>query len=592
VIRRTLFWQFFGAHILLLIASVGFVTFYMWQSGRTTYRRQWLRELEVQARLAAALLPDGDPAEVGAAAEHFFERLGATDAHRFTLILPDGRVIGDTETKASRMESHSDRPEVAEAIAKGRGTSQRYSYSLGQSMLYLALRIPEQGTLRAVIRVAVPAQIITHETRAARRVMGGMVAVVLATALILSYGSARRVIRPVAGLRRGLIRIGRGELDYRLPTPSVPHLADLVRAINRTADRLQKHINALNNERSLRTLILANMTHGVIAIDPDHTVLDMNESARCLLGLKHVAAAGTLISDVLREPVLLSLIDDSEQSEGPVERELTVANGAGGERRLNMRATALNDADGRRVGTLLVLSDVTLLRHLETVRQDFVANVSHELRTPVTSIKGFAEALLDGALDDPEKAERFVQIIMRQSNHLESIIRDLLELSRLDERAGQSLDQQETSISEIVQHAVELRQTLADERNVTLAVTCEPELKVRVHAGLVEQALVNLIDNAIKYGVNGGVNRVEIEAAQEGPTVRITVRDHGQGIEPQHIGRLFERFYRVDKGRSREQGGTGLGLAIVKHIAQLHGGTVTVTSEPGKGTVFTLRLPV
>jgi len=591
VIRRTLFWQFFGVHILLLIAAVGFVAFYMWQSNRTTYCRQWLRELEVQARLAAALLPDGDPAEVGAAAEHFFERLGATDAHRFTLILPDGRVIGDTETKASRMESHSDRPEVAEAIAKGRGTSQRYSYSLGQSMLYLALRIPEQGTLRAVIRVAVPAQIITHETRAARRVMGGMVAVVLATALILSYGSARRVIRPVAGLRRGLIRIGRGELDYRLPTPSVPHLADLVRAINRTADRLQKHINALNNERSLRTLILANMTHGVIAIDPDHTVLDMNESARCLLGLKHVAAAGTLISDVLREPVLLSLIDDSEQSEGPVERELTVANGAGGDRRLNMRATALNDADGQRVGTLLVLSDVTLLRHLETVRQDFVANVSHELRTPVTSVKGFAEALLDGALDDPEKAERFVQIIMRQSNHLESIISDLLELSRLDERAGQSLDQQETSISEIVQHAVELRQTLADERNVTLAVTCEPELKVRVHAGLIEQALVNLIDNAIKYGVNGGVNRVEIDAAQEGPTVRITVRDHGQGIEPQHIGRLFERFYRVDKGRSREQGGTGLGLAIVKHIAQLHGGTVTVTSEPGKGTVFTLRLP-
>ena len=591
MIRKTLFWQFFGAHILLLIAAVSFVAFYMWQSSRTTYRRQWLRELEVQARLAAALLPDGDPAEIGAAAEHFFERLGVTDAHRFTLILPDGRVIGDTETKASRMESHGDRPEVAEAIAKGCDTSQRYSYSLGQSMLYLALRIPEQGTLRAVIRVAVPAQIITRETRAARRVMGGMVAVVLTIALVLSYGSARRVIRPVANLRRGLIRIGRGELDYRLPTPSVPHLADLVRAINRTADRLQKHINALNNERSLRTLILANMTHGVIAIDPDHTVLDMNESARCLLGLKHVAAAGTLISDVLREPVLLSLIDDSEHSEGPVERELTVANGAGGDRRLNMRATALNDADGQRVGTLLVLSDVTLLRHLETVRQDFVANVSHELRTPVTSVKGFAEALLDGALDDPEKAERFVQIIMRQSNHLESIISDLLELSRLDERAGQSLDQQETPLSEIVQHAVELRQTLADERGVTLAVTCGAELTVRVHAGLIEQALVNLIDNAIKYGVNGGVNRVEIDAAQEGPTVRITVRDHGQGIEPQHIGRLFERFYRVDKGRSREQGGTGLGLAIVKHIAQLHGGTVTVTSEPGKGTVFTLRLP-
>ena len=224
--------------IFCLIAAVGFVASYMWQSGRTTYRQQWLRELEVQARLAAALLLVTTELEVGAAAEHFFERLGAADAHRFTLILPDGRVIGDTGTKAGRMESHSDRPEVVEAIAKGRGTSQRYSYSLGQSMLYLALRIPEQGALRAVIRVAVPAQIITRETRAARRVMGGLVAVVLATALVLSYGSARRVIRPVANLRRGLIRIGRGELDYRLPTPSVPHLVDLkVPSIERTACR-------------------------------------------------------------------------------------------------------------------------------------------------------------------------------------------------------------------------------------------------------------------------------------------------------------------------------------------------------------------
>lgn len=589
MIKKTLFWQFFGVHVLLLIAAVGFVAFYMWQSSRTTYRRQWLRELEMQARLAAALLPDGDGTVDEAAAERFFGRLGETDGHRFTLILPDGRVIGDTRAKASQMESHADRPEVIEAIARGCGMSQRYSYSLGQSMLYLAQRIPAEGALLAVIRVAVPAQIVTRETQASQQVMGVLLTVVLVTALILSYGAARRVIGPVADLQLGLVRIGGGELDYRLQIPSVPHLAELARSINQTADRLQKHIDALNHERTLRTLILANMTRGVIAIDPRHAVLDMNEPAQRLLGLTHAASAGTLIGDVLRDPELLSLIDDSERGDGTVERELSVAGGAG-ERRLSMRATALNDAGGQRIGTLLVLSDVTLLRHLETVRQDFVANVSHELRTPVTSVKGFAEALLDGALHDPEKAERFVQIIMRQANQLESIIRDLLELSRLDEHTGQSIDRQENPVSEILKHAVELCQTRADERGVVLAVTCESGLTARVHAGLVEQALVNLIDNGIKYGVNGGGGRVEIEAAQEGASVRIAVRDQGPGIEPQHVGRLFERFYRVDKGRSRELGGTGLGLAIVKHIALIHGGTVSVSSEPGKGAVFTLRL--
>jgi len=476
---------------------------------------------------------------------------------------------------------------VIEAIARGSWMSRRHSYSLGQPMLYLARRIPSEGPLRAVIRVAVPAQMAARETRDSRQVMTVLLAVVLFTALALSYGAARRVTGPVAALQRGLSRIGAGELDYRLPLPPVPHLAELARSINQTADRLQRHLEALNRERTLRTLILANMTHGVIAIDSRHAVLDLNAAARRLLGLTRPAAEGAPIGEVSRFPELLALIEDSERADGPVERERILASEAGGIR-LNLRAAALNDEAGRRIGTLLVLSDVTLLRHLETVRQDFVANVSHELRTPVTSVKGFAEALLDGALKDPGQAEHFVRIIARQASQLESIIRDLLELSRLDEQTGQTLDRQETPVSEVVKHAVELCQARAEERGVTLSVSCAPGLTAAVHAGLIEQALVNLIDNAIRYG---GAGRVEIEAVREGPGVRVAVRDSGPGIETRHLGRLFERFYRVDKGRSRELGGTGLGLAIVKHIALIHGGTVGVESEPGRGALFTLRLP-
>ena len=587
--KKTLFWQFFGAHILLLVVAVVFVAFYMLQTSRTAYRRQWLRELELQARLVAAVLPDGSGGIDEAAAGRFFDRLGKLDGNRFTLILPDGRVIGDSDMDPSKMTTHNDRPEVVAAMRDGHGMSEHYSFSQRRQMLYLARRIPQEGAPLAVIRVAVPAQVIAHEVEAAQQVMVVLLGVVLLTALALSYGASRRITEPVEDLRKGLARIGGGDLGFRLVSPTVPHLAELARSINQTADQLQKHIGALNRERTMRTLILANMTRGVIAIDPQHAVLDLNAAAQRLLGLAHPTAEGTHIGEVLRQPELLSLIDESERGDEPVEKEMTV--GSGGETRLNLRAAALKDTDGKRIGTLLVLSDVTLLRHLETVRQDFVANVSHELRTPITSVKGFAETLLDGAVKDPEKSDRFLRIIVRQANQLESIIRDLLELSRLDEHIGKVLDRKDTPVIEILEHAAELCQTHADERNVTLALSCASGLTANVHSGLIEQALVNLIENGIKYGVSNGSGRIEINAAIDGAALCLSVRDHGPGIEQRHLGRLFERFYRVDKGRSRELGGTGLGLAIVKHIALIHGGTVDVESELGAGAVFTIRLP-
>jgi two-component system phosphate regulon sensor histidine kinase PhoR len=431
---------------------------------------------------------------------------------------------------------------------------------------------------------------LTRELDAAGRILVVLVVVVLGATLAISYLAALRIIGPVSDLQNGVTRIGEGDLAYRLAIPPVPHLADLARSINQTADRLQKYIQALNEERNLRTLILANMTRGVIALDNGQMILDLNESARRLLSLSGRMPEGTRIGEVVRYPELLTLIEASEKSEEAVEKEM--AAGTSRDVQLNMRATALKDVAGNRVGTLLVLSDVTLLRRLETVRQDFVANVSHELRTPVTSVKGFAETLLDGAMRDPETAERFLKIIVRQANQLELIIRDLLELSRLEQNSSQSLDRQPMPVAGVLKSAIELCQTRADDRGVKLCLSCAPELTAVMHAGLMEQAVVNLIDNAIKYGAGAESARVDIEAVKEGASVvRITVRDYGPGIEHKHLDRLFERFYRVDKGRSRELGGTGLGLAIVKHIVLLHNGTVSVESELGNGAAFTIRLP-
>jgi len=239
------------------------------------------------------------------------------------------------------------------------------------------------------------------------------------------------------------------------------------------------------------------------------------------------------------------------------------------------------------------MDEFSRLKYLEKVRQDFVANVSHELRTPVTVIKGFAEALLDGASEDPVTLNRFLGIILRQANLMDSIIHDLLDLSRLDAAAGRTLDRRNTSAAEILENAVELCRARAAERGVIINIKAEPDLAASVHSGLLEQALVNLIDNAAKYGaVEGKDTTVEVSVRRHEDTLVFEVCDHGPGITEEHRQRLFERFYRVDKGRSRELGGTGLGLAIVKHIANIHGGTVGVTSEPQRGSVFTLTLPV
>jgi len=488
------------------------------------------------------------------------------------------------------MDLHNDRPEILEALASGKGMSQRFSASVGKQMLYLARRIPQEGAVQAVVRVSVPVRTLTRDMESFDRVLVVLLIVVLGATFVLSYGAALRIVGPVSELKSGLARIGGGDLSHRLAIPPVPHLAELARSINQTADRLQTYILALNEERNLRTLMLANMTRGVIAIDMRHAIMDLNDAARRLLDLQNPAPEGTRIGEVTRYPELLTLIDESEKRDEPVEREMAV--GPSGEVQLSVRATALKDMAGHRIGTLMVLGDVTLLRRLETVRQDFVANVSHELRTPVTSVKGFAETLLDGAMKDPATAERFLKIIVRQASQLESIIRDLLELSRLEQNAAQTLERQMTPVAGVLKSAIELCQSRAAERGVVLSFACAEGLTVVMHAGLMEQALVNLIDNAIKYGSIGEGAKVDIAAVKEGTCARITVRDYGNGIEHKHLVRLFERFYRVDKGRSRELGGTGLGLAIVKHIVLIHNGTVSVESEVGKGSTFTIRLPV
>jgi len=314
----------------------------------------------------------------------------------------------------------------------------------------------------------------------------------------------------------------------------------------------------------------------------------MNQAAGQLLEIDPSSVHGRAIQEVVRNIDLLRFVARTLASMWPVEGDIILHNE--GERFLQAHGTILRDTQGRGMGALIVLNDVTRLRRLENVRREFVANVVHEIRTPVTSIKGFSETLLDGALEDPKNAKQFLGVIARQTDRLNAIIEDILSLSRIEQEAENAeIVLREERLVDMLQVAIQLCETKAAAENVGINLVCEEDILARINPPLLEQAVVNLIDNAIKYSGQGSV--IHIEAARKEAEIIISVRDEGCGIPEEHLPRLFERFYRVDKARSRKLGGTGLGLAIVKHIIQAHGGRVTVDSTLGKGSTFQLHLP-
>jgi len=420
------------------------------------------------------------------------------------------------------------------------------------------------------------------------QVIGIALSVALVAALV-SLWIARRITRPLGEMRDGAQRFANGELNRRLPLYHSEELAGLARAMNQMAAQLDERIRTVVGQRNEQEAVLASMIEGVLAIDRSEKILRINQAAAILLDLQPEAAIGRSIQEVLRKPDLQKFVTAALQSKIPTETQMRLVI-RGEERFLQTHGAPLRDAAGAEIGLLVVLNDITRLQRLENLRRDFVANVSHELKTPITAIKGSVETLLGGAIEEADNALRFLDIIARQADRLNAIIEDLLALSRIEqeeEKAGIHLEP--VAVNEVIQSALLACQVKARDKQVHFTVNCGEELQCLANATLLEQAIVNLIDNAIAYSSEGGA--VQLGAQVVADDLEITVRDFGCGIEREHLPRLFERFYRVDKARSRKQGGTGLGLAIVKHIIQAHGGQVRVDSSPGEGSTFTISLP-
>ena len=477
---RVFFWRFYGVYIAIFVVTLVAIAGIVWYGETTLYRRLWVRDLAVQADIIASVLPWGDDGQLDIPRlESFLTEISRSETYRVTLFLPDGRFLGDSQAAPQNVDVREDRREIRMALESGTGLAERYGATLKIPMLYFARSVvSSEGELRAVVRISVPLSIVRKEKAVMERWLFGFIGAMILTAVMFSYRAALRVIGPINDLQEGMERFGRGQFGRRVKVPSMPGLSDLARSVNAMAGQLDQQMLNLREERNLRLLILRALFRGVIAVDCNRRIMDMNLAARKFLGIgADVPVEGCPLTDVARLAALFVIIDQSERSAETVAQEVRHNNQI-----LDLRALALSDLSGKRIGTLILISDETKLRKLETVRQDFVANVSHELRTPITSIKGFAETLLEGALHDPETAERFVQIIHRQSNQLESILYDLMELAHLEQYSKQSLERKVTPVAPVLHGAAQLCREHSPNTKVEIRITvCPEDLAANIH---------------------------------------------------------------------------------------------------------------
>lgn len=502
------------------------------------------------------------------------DRIGDALGRRVTLVDSAGVVIGDSEFDDEglrALQNHLTRPEVAAAIADSMGSSLRPSPSTGAEELYVAVRVPGLG----VARISLPTASLEAVTDAARRDVLAASLFALMGALVIAWLFSRSVSRPVEELRDVAQALADGDLARR-PTLRAPgEVGDLAEALRELAEQLSARLQALEADETLLVQLTESLNEGVIAVDTSTMVVRINETARRLLGMR--APLPFPVDELPRDVALREALETALAGETTEGAELVIAGST-----LNVTARPLTGG-----GAVLALFDLTRVRRLEAVRRDFVANVSHELRTPLTIVGGFAETLVEE--DVPADARRgFAERILGNTRRMQRIVDDLLDLSRI-ESGGWVPNPQRIGLATVMSDVLAAARDAADRKGLVLEQEIHPDATdVSADATALRQVLGNLVDNAVRHTTSG---RVVVFSEPHKRGVVVGVRDTGIGIDGEHLPRIFERFYRVDPGRSREQGGTGLGLAIVKHLVEAHGGRVRAASEVGHGTSITAFFP-
>ena len=588
-LKKRLVRHLYVIYLSLIVVALGGFGLYAHLALKKSYLAQVEDDLHARARFVEAQVDRRWSEAEYNLLDAWCKDLGSRTSTRISLILPNGRVVADSDEDVHQMDDHSFRPEIKVALGGQTASSVRFSRTLQQRMMYYAVPVSQNGEVVGVVRTAIPVHAMDQVLQRLRRqVFSGAFLMALVTA-IMSFVAYRRMSRPLIAMKEGAERFAGGQLDYRLAVPDSGQLGGLAVAFNDMAAQLKERIDTIVRQRSEQEALLSAMVESVLAVDMEGRLISMNQAAAKMFRVEPAQATGRFLQEIVRTVDLQNFLKKARETGTPIEEDVVVFTEE--EQYLQAHGTLLRDAQGRKAGVLIVLNDVTRLKRLENVRREFFANVSHELKTPITSIKASVETLQDGKPHDDADVERFLGVIARQSDRLNNLVEDLLAISRLEHGEAESaIELKGGRLAPLLQAAVQTSRLKAQERGVVIELTCDPELEANFNGRLLEQAIQNLIDNAIKYSEEG--TRVKVEGAQDGSEILIRVIDQGMGIPREHLSRLFERFYRVDRARSRSLGGTGLGLAIVKHIAQAHGGRVMVDSAPDKGSTFTIVLPL
>jgi two-component system, OmpR family, phosphate regulon sensor histidine kinase PhoR len=517
------------------------------------------------------------------------DELGPRAHGRVTFIDAAGVLLGDSQVSLeglAHVENHRDRPEVAAALAGGTRSSTRNSATVHERLMYAAVPLALPGGGHGAARLAVPLDEVDAAVSKLRHILWAALGLALIVAVVLSSAAAQMLSRALGRMTEAAQRMAAGDLAVRTRPVGTDEIAELGRALDAMAGNLASTLTALRSERDLLEVILESMQEGVLVLDQESRMLLVNPALRATFSLGP-DAEGRAVLELIRNAELQSILDRARKGSGAVTGEIEITGPK--PRRLLVHAASLPSLNAKPQGTLVVFVDVSEIRRLETLRKDFVANVSHELRTPITAVRSAVDTLRLTMERDPGSSDRFVDIIERNAQRLGALVEDLLDLSRIESKEYQP-EVAPVSLRAVSEQVLSLLRPRIEEKSLDVANEIPSDLpSARADRKALEQVFTNLLDNAIKYC--GAGTQVRLRAQRAGSALRVEIADSGPGIEPRHLPRLFERFYRVDSGRSRDMGGTGLGLSIVKHLVEAMHGTIGVESIPGRGATFWFTLP-
>jgi len=578
---RSIRWRIGIVFAVLIIACISGLGAYLSHLTRGDHLDTLRAQLTDQARLIGDLSAPYFAGNQTESLEALAQRLGEQIGARITIIDKDGVVLGDSEEDPATMDNHANRPEIIEALSKGTGSSIRYSATLGYNMMYVAVPITSNGGVVGVARVALSLTQIDKSLQHLNNVIifGAVIAAIIA--ILLAFQMLKITTEPVKKLTQLSKKMAQGELDQEIQITSRDEVGELARAFNQMAARLKEMVALITNERDRMATILSNIDDAILMVDGDSKITTMNRAAENIFQISEKKALGHTFIEIVRDHELNELLQHcrstGKQQTGAVEIKLK-------KQFLAAIATPL-PGDG---GCLVHIQDLTELRRLEMIRQDFISNISHELRTPIASVKALAETLNEGAIEDPSVAKDFLSRINVEVDKLAQMVQELGELSRIE--SGEApLNKRRINMADVIGHAVDRLRAQADRAELKLDIDIPPTLpEVMSDEARVEQVLVNIIHNAIKFTPSGG--KINISAKARDNDILVSVSDTGVGIPADDLPRIFERFYKADKSRSG--GGTGLGLAIAKHIVEAHGGRIWAESVEGRGSTFNFTLPL